>query len=135
LTLLMAEPGYETVKGLLDAAEQETTRVLASQWSLVELAHAIAHSHGEEAARDDLRLIREMPVQFVGATDDQCIRAGLLRSRHRLSTVGAVIVVQSMDAGAALVHKDPEFGNIQDLEQIPLPYKPAGAGTPHRKRP
>ena len=101
--------------------------------SLVELAHAIAHSHGEEAARDDLRLVHEMPVEFQGATDDQCLRAGLLRSRHRLSTVDAVIAVQAMDAAAALVHKDPEFESIEHLEQIRLPYKPAGVGTPHRK--
>lgn len=134
LTLLMAEAGYETVKELLDAAEQGATRVLVSQWSLVELAHVIAHSHGEDAARDDLRLVQEMPVEFQGAANDQCMRAGLLRSRYRLSTVDAVIAVQAMDAGSALVHKDPEFESIKDLEQICLPYKRVGAGTPHRRK-
>jgi predicted nucleic acid-binding protein len=130
----MAEPGYQTVKDLLEAAEQEATRVFVSQWSLVELAHAIAHSHGEDSARDDLRLVLEMPVEFQGTTNDQCLRAGLLRSRHRLSTVDAVIVIQAMDAGATLVHKDPEFESIKDLDQIRLPYKTVGTGTPHRKK-
>ena len=124
LTLLMAEPGYEVVRDALNEAEQGRGRVLLSQISLVEVAHAIAHSHGEESARDDVRLIHEMPIEIQGTSDEQCLRAGLLRGRHRLSTADAVIAVQAQEAGAALVHKDPEFEALTELKQVCLPYKP-----------
>jgi predicted nucleic acid-binding protein len=125
LTLLMAEPGYEIVRDLLGEAEQGHESIFMSQISLVEVAHAIAHSHGEESARDDVRLIQEMPMEIRGATDDQCLRAGILRGGHRLSTADAVIAVQAQDAGATLVHKDPEFEKVAGLKQLRLPYKPA----------
>jgi predicted nucleic acid-binding protein len=124
LTLLMAEPGYEVVRDALNEAEQGRGRVMLSQISLVEVAHAIAHSHGEESARDDVRLIHEMPIEIQGTSDEQCLRAGLLRGRHRLSTADAVIAVQAQEAGAALVHKDPEFEALTELKQVCLPYKP-----------
>lgn len=132
LTLLMAEPGYEVVRDALNEAEEGQGRVMLSQISLVEVAHAIAHSHGEESARDDVRLIHEMPVEIQGATDDQCLRAGLLRGRHRLSTADAVIAVQAQDSGAALVHKDPEFEVVANLKQVCLPYKPVKKAKSHK---
>lgn len=124
LALLMAEPGYETVRDILTQAEGGHERVLLSQISLVEVAHAIARSHGDETARDDVRLILEMPMEIQGGTNDQFVRAGLLRSHHRLSTANAVILVQAQDAGAVLVHKDPEFEGVAGVQQLRLPYKP-----------
>ncbi len=79
--------------------------VCLTQILLVEVAHAIAHSHGDETAADDLRLVLEMPVEIRGATNDQCLRAGVLRGHHRLSTGDALIAVQAMDAGATLFTK------------------------------
>jgi predicted nucleic acid-binding protein len=104
-----------------------------AQLSLVEVAHVIAHSHGEEAARDDMRLVLEMPIEIRGATDEQCIRAGLLRGRHRLSTVDAVIAVQTLDAGAALIHKDPEFEGVGGIREVRLPYKPRRVKLPRNR--
>ncbi|MEI6149125.1 MAG: PIN domain-containing protein [bacterium] len=130
LTLLMAESGYDVVRDLLIEAEEGRAGVYLAQISLVEVAHAIAHSHGAEAAMDDIRLVQEMPMEIQGATHDQCLRAGLLRGRYRLSTADAVIATQAQDAGAVLVHKDPEFEGVEGLKQLCLPYKPTKRGKP-----
>ena len=135
LALLMAEPGYERVRDLLNEAERGQVVVYLAQISLVEIVHAIAHSHGAEAAMDDVRLVQEMPVEIQGATNDQCLRAGLLRGRHRLSTADAVIATQAQDAGAVLVHKDPEFEGVEGLKQLCLPYKPTKRAKPRHETP
>ncbi len=124
LTLLRGEPGTEVVRDLLEQAERETLTVLVSTVSLAEVVSAVARVHGEEAARDDLRLLLEMPVRFEPPTAEDCVAAGWLRARHKLSTADAIIAAQAMNARAELVHKDPELEAIVGLNQRKLPYKP-----------
>jgi predicted nucleic acid-binding protein len=123
LTLLMAEPGFDTVRILLAAAAEEEETLFMAQISLAEIASALARAFGARTASDDMRLVREMPVRVCAPTDAQCVAAGLLRARFRLSTADALIATQAMDAQAELVHKDPEFEAVADLRQAALPYK------------
>ncbi|MCS7338585.1 MAG: PIN domain-containing protein [Verrucomicrobiae bacterium] len=125
MTLLCGEPGTETVRDLLDKAERKTLIVLVSTVSLTEVVAAVARVHGQEAARDDLRLLLDLPVQFVPPSADDCAAAGWLRAQYKLSTADAIIAAQAMAAGAELVHKDPELAAVQGLKQRRLPYKPA----------
>ncbi len=75
---------------------------------------------GDEAARDDLRLILEMPAKIKSPSRDECIAAGWLRLRHKLSTADTVIAAQ-----AELIHKDPELEACPGIKQRRLPYKPS----------
>lgn len=127
LTLLQEEPGTETVTALLEAAEKGRTTLLLSTVSLTEIVSALARAFGENAARDDLRLILEMPVEIRSPTRDDCIAAGGLRAQFRLSTAHAIIAAQARAAGAELVHKDPELEAVPELKQRKLPYKPTKA--------
>jgi ribonuclease VapC len=125
LTLLRAEPGTETVRERLERVDRRSLTVFVSTVSLAEIVATVARLHGEETARDDLRLLLEMPVQFASPTVEDCTTAGWLRARHKLSTADAVIAAQAIAAQAELVHKDPELEVIPDLKQHKLPYKPA----------
>jgi predicted nucleic acid-binding protein len=124
LALLRGEPGSETVRDRLEQAERETLTVFVSTVSLAEIVSTVARLHGEETARDDLRLLREMPVQFEPPGAEHCTAAGWLRARYKLSTADAIIAAQAMAAQAELVHKDPELEADYGLKQLKLPYKP-----------
>jgi predicted nucleic acid-binding protein len=123
LTLLCADPGTEIVRDRLERAERKSHTVFASTLTLTEIIASIARVHGEEAAREDLRLIREMPLQFLSPSADDCAAAGWLRAQHKLSTADAIIAAQALAAKAELIHKDPELESIPDLKHLKLPYK------------
>lgn len=124
LTLLRGEAGTDTVRELLEQAERDTRTVFVSTISLSEVISTVARVHGDEAARDDLRLLLEMPVRFESPGIEACTAAGWLRARHKLSTADAIIAAQAIAAQAELVHKDPELEAIDGLPQHKLPYKP-----------
>jgi ribonuclease VapC len=123
LTLLYAEPGMGIVRRLLEQAEREVITVYLSAVSFTEILSSIANTYGEEIARDDLRIVLEMPVQIEVPSQDQCTEGGWLRARHKLSTADAIIAAQAIATNAELVHKDPEFDRIPSLKHRRLPYK------------
>lgn len=129
LAWFRAEAGSEQVVAIVSTATDEAASVSMSQISLLEIAKAVADERGDIAARHDLQLLRELAIAFVPATDEQCVKAGLLRSHAKLSTADALIAIQAMAADAELVHKDPEFESVADLKQRRLPYKSKAAKT------
>ncbi|MGA4578063.1 PIN domain-containing protein [Limisphaera sp. VF-2] len=124
LTLLQDEPGTDTVTALLEAAEKGSATLLLSTVSLTEIVSVLARTFGEKAARDDLRLIREMPIDIRSPTQDDCIAAGWLRTQFKLSTADAITAAQARAAGAELVHKDPALEAVPELKQRKLPHIP-----------
>lgn len=123
LALLYAEPGMDVVRRLLEQAEREVITVYLSALSLTEIVSSITNTHDEEIARDDLRIVMEMPVQIASPSQKECAHGGWLRARHKLSTTDAIIAAQAMAANAELVHKDPEFDQVPGLKYRRLPYK------------
>ena len=113
----------DIVRRLLEQAERQTITVYLSAVSLAEIVSSIVKSHGDEIARDDLRLVLEMPVQIESPTWEQCAAGGWLRAGHKLSTADAVIAAQALAANAELVQKDPEFDRVPGLKHRRLPYK------------
>jgi PIN domain. len=130
LALFLAEPGFETVRALLAEAAKDRREIHVAQISLTEIANCVSRDYDEPTAREDIRLLRELAVSIDASTDEQCIEAGLLRSRAKLSTADAIIAIQAMAADAELVHKDAEFESVVGLKQRRLPYK----SKPARKR-
>jgi predicted nucleic acid-binding protein len=118
-----AEEGSDEVVRILTAATEEKAVVSMSQISLLEIAKAVANKRDENAARQNLQLLSELPVSIISAPDEQWLSAGLLRSRVNLSTADAIIATQAFAAGATLVHKDPEFDDISGLQHRRLPCK------------
>ncbi|MBA2430562.1 MAG: PIN domain-containing protein [Chthoniobacterales bacterium] len=123
LALFLAEPGFEIVRDFLAEAAKGSREVRVAQISLTEIAHSVCRDYDEATAREDIRLLRELAVIIDAPTDAQCLEAGLLRSRVKLSTADATIAIQAMAAGAELLHKDPEFESVPGLRQRSLPYK------------
>ncbi len=127
LTLFLAEPGFEIVRGLLADAAKGKGEVRVAQISLTEITNSVCRDYDEATAREDIRLLRELAVSIETPTNEQCVEAGLLRNKVKLSIADAIIAVQAMAAGAELVHKDPEFEAVVGLGQRRLPYKTKSA--------
>lgn len=129
LALFLAEPGFEIVRGLLADAAKGKRQIYVAQISLTEIAHNVCRDYDEATAREDIWLLKELAVSIEAPSNTECLEAGLLRSRVKLSTADAIIAVQAMVFDAELVHKDPEFEAIIGLKQRRLPYKPKTRGA------
>jgi predicted nucleic acid-binding protein len=123
LALFLAEPGFEIVHGALAEAAKGKREVRVAQISLAEIANSVCRDYDEATAREDVRLLQELAVVIETPTNQQCVEAGLLRRKVKLSTADSLIAIQAMSADAELVHKDPEFESVIGLRQRPLPYK------------
>jgi len=111
------------VRALLAEAAAGKRTVHVAQISLAEIANSISREYDDATSREDIRLLRELAVTIEPPTDDQCVEAGLLRSRVKFSTADAIIATQAMALDIELVHKDPEFNHVGGLRHRRLPYK------------
>lgn len=65
-----------------------------------------------------------LPVLRVESTVALGILAGELKAHHRLSVADAWIAALAKERNATLVHKDPEFEQIEaTIQVLKLPYK------------
>lgn len=60
----------------------------------------------------------------VESSENLGTQAGAIKAAHRLSVADAWIAALAQEKGATLVHKDPEFEQIESAVKIvKLPYK------------
>ncbi len=77
-----------------------------------------------EEAQTRLRLMGSLPVIRVESTVSMNINAATLKAKHRMSVADAWIAALAQERNATLVHKDPEFEQLQDeMKILQLPYK------------
>ena len=65
-----------------------------------------------------------LPVLRVESSEQLSQRAGKLKAAYRLSVADAWIAALAAEQDATLVHKDPEFEQIEtSIQVVKLPYK------------
>jgi len=75
-------------------------------------------------AETRLRMMASLPIIRVESTVSLSIAAGRLKAKHRMSVADAWIAALAQERSAILVHKYPEFEQIEDdLQVFKLPYK------------
>lgn len=123
LALIEDEPGAERVAELL---RRET--VLLPFVVGLEVYYLTAQARSPDEADRRLMLLRQSPARWLDRVSDAVlVTAGTLKARHRLSLADALIAAFAADAGAVLVHKDPEYEALEPkLVQERLPYTPRG---------
>jgi len=123
LTLIEDEAGAERVEDLLRAE-----RVIVPFVVGLEVYYITRRERTQDEADRRLALIRQLPVIWVDRVSEAVlVMAGNLKSRHRMSLADALVAAFAIDAGAILVHKDPEYEDLSSaVEQERLPYKVAG---------
>ncbi|MBI4213363.1 MAG: PIN domain-containing protein [Chloroflexi bacterium] len=120
LTLIEDEEGAGRVESIL-----RTGQVLITFLAGLETYYVTLRERGEDEAERRLVLIRQLPATWIDRVTDAALRlAGRIKAVHRLSLADAIVAALAIEAGAILVHKDPEFEAIaEQVLQERLPYK------------
>lgn len=124
LTLIEDEPGSDLVQEILEKARTGQVVVLVSFLSFMEVYYITLQERDQSEAQARVDLMAALPVLRVESTVALGIVAGELKANHRLSVADAWIAALAKERNATLVHKDPEFEQVEAMIQVlKLPYK------------
>jgi ribonuclease VapC len=124
LTLIEDEAGADRVQALLEQARAGEIVVLVSFMSFMEVYYITLQERDENEAQARLDLMAALPGLRVDSTAALGLLAGELKAKHRLSVADAWIAALARERNATLVHKDPEFEQVEaSLKMLKLPYK------------
>jgi predicted nucleic acid-binding protein len=124
LALRSDEPGADDVESILRKADSGSVEVYVSFMTYMEAYYRVWRIEGEESAKRMYAELMALPVSGIGVTDGILLRAGAIKAVYRLSVADAWIIASAVELEASLVHKDPEFEQVQDIVSlIFLPYK------------
>ena len=118
------EDGAEIVQNMLEKAEKGEVTIFSSFACYTEVFYITWQKVGADEAQRRLDLMSELAITRVESSQDLGLIAGRLKANHRISFADAWMAATAMILGAILVHKDPEFEELEDeLEMLRLPYK------------
>ncbi len=124
LTLIEDEVGAGQVQTLLEQAQQGEVSLLVSFISFMEVYYISFQERGREEAHERVQLMAALPISRVESTETLAVIAGQLKALHRLSVADAWIAALAQEQNATLVHKDPEFEQLEaTVKFLQLPYK------------
>ncbi len=124
LALFEDEDGAETVQDMLEKAEKKDVTVFGSFVCYTEVLYITWQEAGAEEAQDRLDLMNRFSITRVDSSQELGLIAGKLKAKYRISFADAWVAATAIMLGAVLVHKDPEFEELEaELEMLRLPYK------------
>jgi len=128
LTLIEDEDGADTVQEILEEATDAKVIVFVSFMSFMEVYYITLQERDPKEAQERVNLMRALPVSRVESTKSLSVLAAELKALHRLSVADAWIAALAKERGAVLLHKDPEFEQVEDtIDVLQLPYKSMAA--------
>ena len=113
LALRDDEPGAERVAMLLDGPDP----CFACFITRMEVLYRVWKDEGERSGRLAYEQLQSLPIQWVDQTEPLLLEASRIKALHRLSVADAWIAAAARLSRAILLHKDPEFGAIAELDQ------------------
>ena len=124
VTLIEDAAGADDVQALLEQAKRGEVSLLVSFISFMEVYYISLQERGQEEAHERVQLMAALPVSRVESTETLAVLAGQFKAVHRLSVADAWIAALAQERDATLVHKDPEFEQIEaNVKVLKLPYK------------
>ena len=124
LTLIEDEAGADQVQDLLEQARRGEVILLVSFMSFMEVYYISLQERGQEEAQERVKLLAALPMARVESSESLGVQAGAFKAAHRLSVADAWIAALAQERNATLVHKDPEFGQVESaIKVVKLPYK------------
>jgi predicted nucleic acid-binding protein len=113
LTLRDDEPGAERVAMLLEGPDP----CFACFMTRMEVLYRVWKDEGERSGRLAYEQLQSLPIQWVDQTEPLLMEASRIKALHRLSVADAWIAAAALLSRATLLHKDPEFDAITELDQ------------------
>jgi len=124
LTLIEDEAGADQVQTLPEQAKRGEVSLFVSFISFMEVYYISLQERGQEEAQERVQLMAALPVLRVESTETLAVFAGQCKAAHRLSVADAWIAALAQERDATLVHKDPEFEQLEAVVKVlKLPYK------------
>lgn len=129
LTLHYNEPGSDRVAEILAMALEPNIGsnaqvvVFGCFMSLMELFYRVWKNEGEAEGRKAYLLCQALPITWVHETPELLEQAARMKASFPLSLGDAWIAATALQCEAVLIHKDPEFESVSELQQELLPYK------------
>jgi predicted nucleic acid-binding protein len=118
------EEGADTIEELLNQVDSENATILVSFMTFMEVYYTSLKKSGKEKARQRLDQMDSLPILRVDSTEAMGIIASKIKAKYRLSVADAWIAALAKQRNAILVHKDPEFEQIEsEIQVLKLPYK------------
>ena len=122
LTLRDDEAGADDVAERLDAGNRGAVPCRISFISLMELYYRVWQDEGRSQGRLAYEQCLSLPLIVVHEDAALLEKAAEIKATHRLSVADAWIAASAILLRATLVHKDPEFDQL-DIPQHRLAYK------------
>ncbi len=113
LTLRDDEPGAERVAMLLEGPDL----CFACFITRMEVLYRVWKDEGERSGRLAYEQLQSLPIQWVDQTEPLLLEASRMKASHPLSVADAWIAATALHSRATLLHKDPEFEAITELDQ------------------
>jgi predicted nucleic acid-binding protein len=123
LTLFKDEAGAQEVEEILETCGDGRSKAYLPFMSLMEFEYLTLRTRSRAATDGALRMVQAWPVERVESSLEWSRKAAWVKARARLSTADAWNAGLALMLGAELIHKDPEFDQVQDLKHRRLPYK------------
>jgi predicted nucleic acid-binding protein len=124
LAFMQDEAGAERVERILMSARERRCAISISFISLAEIYYVSSHESGRSEALEAVVHVKALPLTVVESSERLTLSAGNIKANHRLSLADAFIAATALQTGATLVHKDPEFEQLNKVIRLEkLPYK------------
>ena len=92
--------------------------------SLMEVYYISLQERGQVEAQERVTLLAALPMVRVESSESLGVQAGAFKAAYRLSVADAWIAALAQERDATLVHKDPEFEQVEStIKVVKLPYK------------
>ena len=113
LTLRDDEPGAERVAMVLEGPDP----CFVCFVTRMEVLYRVWKDEGERSGRLAYEQLQSLPIQWVDQTEPLLLEASRIKATHPLSVADAWIAATALHSHATLLHKDPEFEAITQLDQ------------------
>jgi len=124
LAYIEDEEGAAEVEALLQQTVDEEVSLFISVVSCIEIVYISWREQGKDVAIERLRLINDLMITQEPVDDRLTQVIGEIKATHTMSFADCCIAGLAKVKQAILVHKDPEYEQVEsEIQQLKLPYK------------
>lgn len=122
LTLRDNEPGADRVAELLRLAQKKKIECLGCFMTLMEILYRVWRDENQAAGWLAYEQCMALPIEWIHESPELLKKAAQIKATYPLSIADAWIAACALMENATLIHKDPEFQEL-DVSQELLPLK------------
>lgn len=119
------EDGSEIIRDIFkQAIDDKHTHIFMNKVNLLEVYYDVIKSYSVREADKMLKIVEVMPIKIVRELDDLVMKkAGLLKSKYRISLADSIALAENMVRNGELVSSDHhEFEPIVKSENIKIKW-------------